>query len=66
MRQDSCWALSYLTDGFKKNIKLAHENDLVPLMLNFIEIEDELTVLALHVLGNFARVDKLADVIYIF
>lgn len=54
VRQDACWAVSYLTDGPDAQIQLAVDSGVLPFVLNMLRETDSMTAPALRVLGNMA------------
>ncbi|GMR54988.1 hypothetical protein PMAYCL1PPCAC_25183, partial [Pristionchus mayeri] len=54
VRQDACWAVSYLTDGPDVQISLARDAGIMPLVFKHLSEDDGLVAPALRVLGNMA------------
>ena len=52
--QDSCWALSYMTDGPDEQIELALQAGVLARVVQLLEVEENSMIApALRVLGNF-------------
>ena len=62
----ACWALSYLTDGTDDNIQLANKENVMPLLIDFINSgQNSLISPALRTAGNFATgSDELTSVCF--
>ncbi|CAD6190917.1 unnamed protein product [Caenorhabditis auriculariae] len=62
VRQDSCWAVAYMTDGPDQQIELCISSGTINTVVEFLRDADQLVAPALRTLGNVATgCDKLTQ-----